>query len=225
MDRRANTQAGFTLIEVLIGIAVLAMLGTLIANGIRIGGRAWNNAERQSASSDDMVQVQNLFQRTIVRARPAYASTDPHDLTIAFTGQADSLSLMAPQPGTQYGGAWVQQRFYVGRSGGSRALFASLQLDMASLADNRARPANPDVLIDHVAAVRFAYFGSAGPGQVPAWQDTWIGRDRLPDLVRIAITRDDPRLRAWPDFVVGTRATANAACIYDVYANGCRRMR
>jgi general secretion pathway protein J len=225
MTRSTHAQAGFTLIEVLIGIALLAMLGTLIANGVRIGGRAWSHAERESASSDDMVLVANFFQRTIVRAMPAYATTQPQDLAIAFTGQADSLSLVAPRPGTRYGGPWVAQRFYVGRQGNSRALFASLKSEDVPAAADRARPAAPVMLLDHVAQVRFAYFGPSGAGQTPAWQDSWVDRDRLPDLVRIAVVRDDPRLRPWPDFFVRTRVTANASCIYDVYANGCRRVR
>jgi prepilin-type N-terminal cleavage/methylation domain-containing protein len=225
MNRGKHAQAGFTLIEVLIGIALLAMLGSLIANGVRIGGRAWSNAERQSASSDDMVLVQSLFQRTIVRAMPAYATAQLRDPTIAFSGETDSLRLVAPLPGTEYGGPWVEQRFYVGRQGKSGALFATLSFENAPAADDRARPASPVMLLDHVSRVRFAYFGAPGAGQAPAWQESWVNRDRLPALVRIAIVRDDPRLRPWPDFFVRTRVTANASCIYDVYANGCRRMR
>ena len=62
------------------------------ASGVRLGGRAWNDAERQTANSDDMVLVQNLFRRTIVRARPAFISDDPRDLTVSFTGEAGTLS-------------------------------------------------------------------------------------------------------------------------------------
>jgi general secretion pathway protein J len=217
MRRRADADAGFTLIEVLIGITLLAMLGTVIASGVRLGGRAWNDAERQTANSDDMVLVQNLFRRTILRARPAFVSDDPQDLTVFFTGEAGTLSLMAPQPGTQLSGPWVNQRFYVAPNGASRALFVALQREGAPSA------AGGIVLLDHVASVRFAYFGSPAPGEPATWQESWTGRSRLPDLVRVAILRDTPRLSAWPELVVATRVTANAGCIYSALSSACRR--
>jgi general secretion pathway protein J len=225
MTRRANPQAGFTLIEVLIGITLLAMLGTLIASGTRLGGRAWNSAERQTADSDDMVLLQSLFRRTIVRARPAFVSADPRDMTVAFAGEPDTLSLVAPQPGTQYGGPWVQERFYVARHGASRALFVDLRVNATSAPDNRTVGENQAVLLDHVSKIEFAYFGPSGPGAPPAWQETWTNRSRLPDLVRVAIVRDSPGLPPWPELIVGTRVTANAGCIYDAFGTDCRRVR
>jgi general secretion pathway protein J len=216
MPRRAGHEAGFTLIEVLIGITLLAMLGTLIADGMRLGGRAWANAERQTDSSDDMVLLQSLFRRTIVRATPAFGSGDPRDMTIAFAGDPDALTLTVPQPGTQFDGPWVRERFYVGPNGAARALFVAWQRDGAAVT-------GPFVLLDHVAAIRFAYFGPGGAGGAPDWQGNWQNRNRLPDLVRVAIVRDDPRLRAWPELVVGTRMTANAGCIFDPFRNGCQR--
>ena len=221
-EQAGLTQAGFTLVEVLIGITLLAMLATLIATGLRLGGRAWNDAERLTASSDEVAMLQNLLRRTIARARPEFASSDPRDATIAFGGEAETLSLTAPQPGTQFDGPWVRERFHVARNGASLALFVSLPQDTASHAIDQAEIRV--MLLDHVQQVRFAYFGSAGPGRSPAWQDSWTDRSRLPDLVRVAIVRDDPRLRAWPELVVATRVTANAGCIHDAHADGCRRM-
>ena len=218
MQPGTRNQAGFTLVEVLIGITLLAMLGTLIANGLRLGGRAWNDAERQTASGDETAMLRNLLRRTIARTRPEFASADPRDTAIAFGGEADTLSLMAPRPGTQFDGPWVRERFEVARDGASLALFVSLPRDAVNQAEIRV------MLLDHVLNVRFAYFGSAGPGQSRGWQDSWLGRSRLPDLVRVAIVRDDPKLRTWPELVVATRATANAGCIHDAYAGGCRRL-
>lgn len=215
MDARAHAQSGFTLIEVLIGITLLAMLGTLIANGVRLGGRAWTDAERQTANRDEMVQLQNFFRRTIGGARPTFASDNPRDLTVVFAGDATTLSVMAPQPGSQYG-AWVNHRFTVERQGAARALSVTLQRDPMSTADRV-------LLLDHVSDVRFAYFGSPGAGEPPSWRDDWMNRSRLPDLVRVAIVRDNPRLRAWPELVVGTRVTTSAGCIYSAMAVGCRR--
>jgi hypothetical protein len=84
---------------------------------------------------------------------------------------------------------------------------------------------DPVTLLEGVSQVRFAYFGSANTGAAPAWQDNWINRSRLPDLIRIEIARDDPKLPTWPALIVGTRVTSNAGCIYTSYGTGCRRTR
>jgi general secretion pathway protein J len=219
--RRRSSQAGFTLIEVLISITVLAMLGTLIASGTRLGGRAWNSAERQTNGTDDVVLVQDFFRRTITRTLPIFATDDPRDSTVQFAGTSDTLELMAPQPGTQYRGPAVQERFYVGQAGGSRALFVGLRLD----ASPPSTAQKAVVVLDHVSQVRFGYFGSAGPGMPPAWQDSWSNLGRLPDLIRIDIVRDDPKLPLWPELIVGTRVTGNAGCIYNDAGTGCQRTR
>ena len=215
---RANPEAGFTLIEVLVGVTLLAMLATMIASGTRMGGRAWNSAERQTTEIDDMDAVQGLLRRTIARARPAFASADPADMRIDFAGGPDALSFVSTQPGTQDNGPWMRERLYVARSGQTRALFMSWQ--------PRPAPSHTEaaaVLLDHVAAVRFAYFGSARPGDAPVWVDQWSGQDRLPQLVRVSIERDGAAFARWPELVVATRITANAGCVFDARTSTCGR--
>ena len=144
-----------------IGITLLAMLGALIANGTRLGSRSWSSAERRSAGSDDVMLVQSFFRRTIAQAAPVFATEDPRDMTIDFSGGPDTLTLMAPQPGTQSAGVWVQERFYVGQHGGHRDLFVRLRFDPSLPA---AAP-DPVTLLEGVSQVRFAYFGAAAPGR------------------------------------------------------------
>jgi general secretion pathway protein J len=220
---RTSAESGFTLIEVLIGLTLLAMLATLIANGTRLSGRAWNTAERRTAESDDMGAVQGLLRRTIERARPSFVAADPADMTVAFSGAPDTLSLVAAQPGTQGSGPWVRQRFYVARSGRTRALFTSWQADAGT--DGQSAPAGEAMVLDHVAALRFAYFGPPRTGEAPVWLEHWTARDRLPALVRVTIERDGAGFAAWPELVVATRITANASCIYDALRPTCQRVR
>jgi general secretion pathway protein J len=215
---RGSREAGFTLIELLIGVMLLAMLATLIASGTRLAGRAWNSAERQSTEIDDMDAVQGLLRRTIARARPSFAGTDPADMRVAFSGEPETLSLVSAQPGTQDNGPWMRERFFVGRSGGTRALFMSWQ-------SAGSAPAAEAKLLDRVAAVRFAYFGPPRPGEASAWLEQWTDRDRLPELVRVAVERDAGNLMAWPELVVATRITGNAGCVYDAENSTCRRTR
>ena len=222
MTRRTTGESGFTLIEMLIGVTLLAMLATLIATGTRLSGRAWNSAERQTTEIHDMDAVQGLLRRTILRARPSFAAADPTDMTIAFGGEPDSLTLVAAQPGTQDSGPWARERFYVARSGATRALFISWQAD-APAADGQSAPREL-MLLDHVAALRFAYFGPPSPGEASVWLDQWTNRDRLPELVRVAIERDGAGFRPWPELVVATRITANASCIFDALRLTCQRV-
>ena len=215
MTRCGNREAGFTLIEVLIGVALLAMLATLIASGTRLAGRAWNSAERQTAEIDDMDAVQGLLRRTIARARPSFAGADPADITVAFSGEPDTLSLVSAQPGTQDNGPWVRERFFLTGTGKARALFMSWSTGSASVAEAK--------LLDHVATIRFAYFGAPHPGEPSVWLDQWTDRDRLPELVRVAVERDGSSFAAWPELVVATRITGNAGCVYDAQNATCRR--
>ena len=225
MNRRPGTESGFTLIEVLIGVTLLAMLAVLIADATRLGGRAWNTAERQTGETDDMDAVQSFLRRTVVRARPAFTSADPSDTVVVFSGAQDTLSLVVPQPGTADEGPWARERFYVARHGTSSALFVSWQLDTPAIANASAVSGNDVLLLEHVAAVRFSYFGPPSTGAAPTWLEQWTNRRRVPDLVRIVIQRDSPQLRPWPELVVGTRVTANAGCIYDALTTACQRAR
>ena len=45
----------------------------------------------------------------------------------------------------------------------------------------------PSILIDQVRSVAFAYFGTPGPQQPPAWLDRWSDRDTLPRLIRLRL--------------------------------------
>lgn len=225
MTRQSTSDAGFTLIEMLVGITLLAMLAVLIATGTQAGGRAWNSAERQTAEMNDIEAVQGLLRRTIAQARPAFTTADPADMTIAFEGEPDTLRLVSTLPGTWDNGPWMHERFFVARSGKTRALFMSWQGAWAATSNPRADLVGEAMLLDRVAAIRFAYFGPPRSGETPVWVDQWIDRDRLPQLVRVEIQREGNNLAAWPELVVATRVTGNAGCIYDALRSTCQRMR
>jgi general secretion pathway protein J len=215
-------RTGFTLVEVMIGLALLAMLMSLAAYGVQMGVRSWTRAETVTADLDDIETVQGWLRRMIVRAVPAYATADPANPSILFAGEPETLMLVAPQPATQGNGPLAVQRLLMGPSRGAPGLFVRWQLNAPQ---GSPPPARDDLLLDHVAMLRFGYFGPGGPGQPAGWQDRWVNRDRLPDLIRISITRDRKGLRPWPDLIVATRVTSNATCLYDAASSGCRRVR
>lgn len=203
-----------TLVEVLIGLVLLAMLTAVIAGGIRITARAWGTAETRTTDGDASESARLLLRRMIAGARPSFATQDPADTTILFQGGPDRLLFVAPEPGS-----WSRVALFVDRDKVSQALFLSWQPDLPGLVG----AGGSTLLLDHVASVRFSYFGRQSADEAPTWLDQWTGRTDLPILVRVAIQRDDPRLPPMPDQIIRTRVTTNPGCLYDPNRQHCQR--
>ncbi len=208
-----------TLIETLIAVTLLAMLGTVIATGTRIGGRAWGSAERQTAEIEDIDTVQALLRRMVARAQPAYASSDPSDRLVAFAGGPDAMTIVTPQPGGGDGGPWTIVRFHLARDGAGSALALSWRYDAPAAGGQAERQIR---LLEHVDALSFGYFGPGAGGSAAGWRESWTDADRLPDLVRIGVRRNPP-FQPWPDIVIATHVTANAGCVLNSTALSCSR--
>lgn len=223
--QRRDCEAGFTLVELLVAVTLLALLTTLVFGALKYAGRAWAETDHRAIAAADLSAVQAVFRHAINGAYPAFASADPTDREIAFDGAGEWLVLVAPLPAAIASGVEARQRFFVEGEGRSRALFMAWRFDLPSSDQATPLPENRVRLLDHVRALRFAYYGALDPGQVPSWWQRWSGNTTLPNLVRVHIERDDSVLPQWPDLVVETRATANTACVYDALAGMCRRFR
>jgi general secretion pathway protein J len=222
---RRVCEAGFTLVELLTAVTLLALLTTLVFGAIKYAGRAWAETDHRAVAAADLSAVQAVFSHAIAGAYPAFALADPTDREIAFNGAGEWLALVAPLPAAIASGVEAQQRFFVEGEGRSRALVMGWRLDLPSSDEATALPENRVRLLDRVRSLRFAYYGTADPTQAPTWLERWSGYTKLPELVRVHIERDDPAMPEWRDLVVATRATATTACVYDAGAAACRRFR
>lgn len=217
-------EAGFTLVELLVALALVGVMTGLIFGGVRLAGRAWESADAQASDGADLWAVESVLRRAIGSAYPAYASADPSDGRIAFEGGPSSLSLLAPLPQAVEAGVTAAMRFQLLPEKSSRVLVMNWRLDLPASAQDGPLPEQQARLLGQVRRLGFAYFGPREPGGTPVWQRDWVGRDRLPALVRVAIERDEPAGGAWPEFFVAPRAAFNTACRFDRLALACRRI-
>jgi general secretion pathway protein J len=218
-------ESGFTLVEILVAVALVGLLSTLIVAGLRLGAQAWTKAGQRSADAGDIDAVQDLVRYTIASAYPTYASADPTDRAVAFDGDRKSLALVAPLPAAIEAGVWARERFFVAQHGDAAALFMAWRLDLPASDEGTPLPESTVLLLDHVRAAHFDYFGPSDDREDRVWQESWTDRRFLPEMVRVHIERDDPHLQSWPELVSEPRATADPACLYDPVEIGCRRMR
>jgi general secretion pathway protein J len=217
-------EAGFTLIELLIALTLTALLATLIFGTLRVAAQAWSKSDDRASDAAELWAVEHVLRDALDAAYPAYASADPNDRTIAFDGGAASLALVAPLPQAIGAGILARLRFFLAGEGRSRILVIGWRLDLPAADPGTSLPENRLMLLDHVRSLRFAYFGAGPGGGVPAWQEGWSGRDRLPDLVRVRIERDGASFPDWPAMTAEPRTAMNSACQYDPATLDCRRV-
>jgi general secretion pathway protein J len=203
MTRRAPL--GFTLVELLVAMALLALLSVLLVGGLRLSRGAVIGSE---AATEKLLRTElalNVIRRQLERADPVPlgGATPP---LVGFAGDAASVVFIAP-PGAYLalGGEEITWLAIEAAPGGGRIVLRFRPLDRTR---DRWPPAldpaamQTVVLVDGVAHAELAYFGRAQPDADPQWWAEWHDRTALPGLIRLAIAGGG---QVWPDLVVTPR--------------------
>ncbi|BCX81971.1 general secretion pathway protein J [Methylomarinovum caldicuralii] len=177
---------GFTLVEVLIALALFGLMLTLVFGVLTVGARSWEAAEPQAAALDDRLSLGRFLRRRLAAALVWPDNRDEPPLQ----GEATRLRFIAfPPLVIDLKGP---QRFELYRRG-EQLVVEVLPLDgEVSEAEVEMRRL---VLLEGVEHVRFRYFDGED------WFDTW-DENRLPQLVEVAVKAAGP---AWPPWVVRLR--------------------
>lgn len=183
---------GFTLLEVLVAVAVLATLVVALNSGTRFGLLAWKTQGQHTGRLADLEPVDRALRRLIEAADPGTA-TDPAPIqgaahTLAFRADFSDAPGMLPI------------RHADVALGVDRAQHLVLRWTPHAHV-NRLGPPPPtheEVLLDRVRRVDFSYWVPGIEGS--AWPDSWK-RPQPPALVRIHLVFAEDDRRHWPDLV------------------------
>ena len=210
---RTSSSAGFTLVEALASLAVLAMLGVLLLEGTQFARRT---LERPASGAGASVEAaETLLRNRLQRAFP-YAHPNSGFPTVDFDGYADRLQFYGPPPDAAAPDAL--QHYALSLSPGG-----VLQLSMVSdLANDPAQSTHAIPLLSDVASVDLAYFGALPTEAQPQWRAVWRQQPNLPRLVRVRVAFAPGDRRVWPDLIVAPAATLDSQCQIEVNTGQCR---
>ncbi len=231
-----SAAAGFTLLELIIALMLLALMSAVMFGSLSMAGRTWDGGEAKVAEVSAMRQAQEFlreqlsmrqaqeFLREQLSAEYPLRMRKVAELPLLFAGERDEMRYAAALPPRVVDGGVYYFRLAVAKSGDkSQLIVERLIPDATALQEPEFRDAERSVLADGIAELRVSYFGrdpDVGDTEMPTWRDRWADRQRLPLLVRIEVKPE--KGPAWPALVVEPRRAPESGCVsYDPARNRC----
>ncbi len=200
-------QAGFTLVEVLIALALFSIMLSLLFATLQMAARNWEAGEKKADAVTERVIVERFLRRTLGAARTWDGIKDEKDevfddgIDIYLEGTSTTLEYIAPLPLTL--GIKGPQRFtlYMGKNEqGKKALKVKVQPLFGEVGEAEKKTRDL-VLMENIQAIKFQYWheDDEGGGQ---WREGWE-EPGLPGAVQIEFAPKDGL--PLPPIVVGLR--------------------
>jgi general secretion pathway protein J len=199
-ERVRRWLAGFTLVELLIAIALFGLILTGLYSGLRMATRASDAGEAHAADNDELRAVMGFLRFELCQVYPLVFS-DEEDQQVIFEGEPDRLMFVARLP--QHRG--VEGSYLISLVADQDRLVLRYRLTKP---DRRylfeSGDAGKEVVLVHgIESVGFSYYGKRG--RTARFYSRWDDPERLPKLLRMRI-RPKGRGVHWPDLIVPIRA-------------------
>src|SRR5690348_9183538 len=91
-----TSQRGFTLVELLVALSLMALISIALFGGMRFGMRAWETGTQRIDQATRIELVQSLLRRQLSQAK--LPPTKSNESAPAFVGKADRVAFVAPSP-------------------------------------------------------------------------------------------------------------------------------
>jgi general secretion pathway protein J len=222
MKRRAS---GFTLIELVIAMTLLAGMLALLYSGLSFAVRGWDTRDAHARRIVDQRISENFLRRELSEIFPMRWK-DPSFIKFAFKGERDKLQFVSSRPaGYSVGGlSLVGLEVVPHATGRGRDLVMRRALPDDDAKDFRPlEAAKPVLLLEGVDEVKFSYFGADSDVNTPQWSDEWSVAAKMPMLVRMSVRMADGR--AVPDMLARVVIAEEAGCLESTFQRGCRPRR
>jgi len=218
--KRPKAESGFTLIEVLVSLVLLAVLSLILMNTFHFSGTVLDRVGTRQADVMVVSDMQTALRRWLSVAYPEYVPSETPGLPgrIIFDGRPDGVTFLSPAPTSLEAGGMALMRLTVVTRDSSTSLLVSAKPELAWR--DGIQPVQ-ETLLTGVTSVRFAYWGTTQPGATASWHSTWSGQGLLPRLVRISVTFGPGDRRSWPELLISPAIRADSTCQFTPLQVSC----
>jgi general secretion pathway protein J len=179
-------QRGFTLLELVIAIALLSMIVLIIAGAMRLGFRSTESGQKKIEALERFRTSLNIIESQVQSAFSIRQTGLKLDESFTqFKGDRSSMqfrstySLLGGSRGPVLMVYAVREE-----SGGMKALFGT---ESSVAAPDSAKEVR---LVEKAGDIYFEYFVIGPTDEKGKWSFEWTSKDTIPDKVRLNIERD-----------------------------------
>jgi general secretion pathway protein J len=211
MIARQRHAAGFTLLEILLALALLALVMLGVWGALAGATRITHSADAVMAQSEAVRTVQQFLRRYLAAAEMRPFVTDSSRRARMFEGSATSVRYVAPLPmQSGHAGLYLQTVSLEKDHSGDMSLRLAYQPYSGSQPYTGSAPATvkpiEHVLLTHLRGGKFQYLAAAAFGKPAAWRDDWRAVNGLPLAVRIHLDPAWQMRVPFPDMLIAVRA-------------------
>ena len=198
-----GTAYGFTLVEVLVAMAIFALLLSVLYGSLDSVTRAMGAAEK-AVDDGARMRIGSEFLTRLVETAYPLALADGRGWVMQFAGDAKSLRFAVDMPGFVGVSGVHEVALSVRDEEGESALwFAWRPMMMDADGEAVAGEFEERVLVPDITALAVRYFG-ADKDEDPRWSDEWSKMPGMPVLVEM--TLQDANDTPWPLLIMRPRA-------------------
>lgn len=204
MNRRRHA-AGFTLLEILLALVLLALLMAGVWGALAGASRLAHSADAVMAKGEDVRMTAQFLRRWLGAATPQAFSDGAQAPAQMFEGSAGRMRYVAPLPAQSgHAGLYVQTLSLVQDGADRQSLRLSYRAWTGIAA--AAAPSTEHLLLADLRGGQFEYLAAGGFGKPATWRKDWNTRNSLPLAVRIHLDPAWPTRVAVPDLVIRVQA-------------------
>jgi general secretion pathway protein J len=201
---RRRHPGGFTLLEVLLALSIVAAVLTLAFGGLRIGLAAWRQGEHRAESLDRARNLQLVLARALAGTHAYRAQARPaEEASVFFRGEPTAVFFVTVSPPLPPGAPIAYTAVSIAHESAASGLIVR-QKALPNYDPFEA--VTPSLADASVAAVRFRYLREQDGEWVENWEPDPEGT--MPRAVEVTLTANvDGRPVVQAPFTVSIRAT------------------
>jgi general secretion pathway protein J len=190
-SRRFHGSRGFTLIEVVLAMILVALIMGIAIGSIRMSRKAAENGERRIEAVNAIRVTQEFLRKQLSRTLPlAFAMDRTEGKNYVFEGTDDGITFVAPMPGYLSSGGPYIQRLEIERG--------ELRFYHRMLLSEEEDEDEPVVLLDRIRRAEFEFRGIDDEGKLGDWETEWEDPSRTPMMVRLSMEFSRDSGMQWP---------------------------